>query len=315
MRPTKSRRTKRVEEGVTLAPSLTVCAEVGCERPCWTTKRRGQNITVSDFCFEHSNVSMFDVPGEPPKPKPKRGPFQGGLGPFHGEVRRQRLAREEQPAAVEHPARFSTELLPVLGNVLAAWFLPVFDCYAGTGERLGQLCDEIGLPYSGTEIEPEFIVDRRVRQGNATDASTYPTGPYVVCTSPTYPNGMSDHFQARDDSKRHTYRQALATTIGHDRPLDRNNTGRYGVRNAGIGRYWQLVNDAVGHWPNRAVVNVKDFIVAGQVYPLDEKWQQLLVRHGYDIVERVEVACPGQRFGANRERVDHEVVLVAERAS
>ena len=61
-------------------------------------------------------------------------------------------------------------------------------------------------------------------------------------------------------------------------------------------------------------VNVKDFIHSVDVVePVVEPWAELLERHGYRIVERVEVGTTGNRFGANRERVDHEVVLVATR--
>jgi hypothetical protein len=235
-----------------------------------------------------------------------------------------RLAADEQltidgsapRAAPKHPARFSEQLLPVLAGPLAAWGLPVHDPFAGTGERLGGLCDQLGLTFTGAEIEPEWIVDERVARGDSTEASTYPTGEYVIATSPSYPNGMSDHFKASDSSKRNTYRQALAETIGHDRPLHENNSGRYGVRyGAGAeARYWRIVRRAVGHWPALVAVNVKDFYTAGELYPLVGKWIALLEQAGYAITDRTDVPCPGQRFGANRDRAETEAVLVAEKA-
>src|SRR5690606_14377285 len=96
--------------------------------------------------------------------------------------------------------------------------------------RLGELCDRLGLVFTGTELEPEFIADPRVRPGDSTMAQTYPAHEHAVVTSPAYPNGMTDHFRARDASRRHTYRQALATVLGHDRPLHPNNMGRWGNR-------------------------------------------------------------------------------------
>jgi hypothetical protein len=78
------------------------CAEPDCDRPRWTTKRRAASTVVSDFCFEHRHVAMFDVPAKPEsklKPKPPkrlRSDDKGKplLSHFHSEVRRQRLERE-----------------------------------------------------------------------------------------------------------------------------------------------------------------------------------------------------------------------------
>ena len=150
-------------------------------------------------------------------------------------------------------------------------------------------------------------MDARVAQGDSTEAATYPTGEYVIATSPTYPNGMSDHFKAGDNSKRHTYRQALAETIGHDRPLHENNSGRYGVQYgpSAEARYWKLMRQAVAHWPARVVVNVKDFYTAGERYRLVDKWVALLEQAGYTVADPTDVPCPGQRFGASRQRVQH----------
>jgi hypothetical protein len=191
----------------------------------------------------------------------------------------------------------------------------VHDPFAGTGERLGRLCDELGFEFTGTEIEPEWIVDARVHRGDSTDADAYPTGEYVIATSPSYPNGMADHFKASKIEGRNTYRQALARTRGGaDRPLHVNNTGRYNIRRGQHieAQYWTLVRAAVAHWPDRAVVNVKDFYYENtKIYPLVDKWTELLGDYGYEIVDRTDVETPGQRYGANPERVEAEAVLVA----
>lgn len=217
---------------------------------------------------------------------------------------------------MSHPARFSPQLLPTLANALSVVGLPVHDPYAGTGERLGALCDSLGLTFTGTEIEGPFIIDPRVRQGDSTLRETYPPTRHVVCTSPSYPNGMSDHFRARDASKRNTYRQGLAAITGEDRPLNMNNTARYGRRGGkkAEARYWELQTRVVDHWPPIVIVNVKDFFYDhDHLYPLVLKWTQLLTAWDYDVKERFDIPCPGQRHGANRKRVDTEAVLIAER--
>lgn len=218
---------------------------------------------------------------------------------------------------VEHPARYSPQILDVVAPILIEFGLPVHDPFAGTGERLGRLCDVHNLTFTGTEIEPEFIVDKRVRHGDSTDAASYPSGGFVVFTSPVYPNGMADHFAAKDGSRRHTYRQALAANLGHDRPLHDNNMGRYGNRfrrsAACEQKHFDLARRCVRHWPDRAVVNVKDVVAASYRVPVGDLWRSLLERFGYR-VEVSEVATPGQRHGANGGlRAAGELVLVCER--
>lgn len=221
-------------------------------------------------------------------------------------------AETEDTPTREHPARYTPAIIDALGLIIEEHGLPVFDPFAGTGERLGELCDALGVAYSGTDLEEWPGRDPRVAQGDATDEASYPVGPHLVATSPTYGNGLADHFEARDGSRRYTYRAALG------RPLHENNTGRYG-RRAGLrswSTYWSLNTEAVRLWAALgwpAAVNVKDFIHAGERVPLVDLWALLLENRGYRITRRLEVPCPGIRHGANSAaRVDHEVILCAE---
>lgn len=215
---------------------------------------------------------------------------------------------------VEHEAQWTPAILDAIVPLIprGAW---VHDCFAGTGHRLGQRADLHGWIFTGTEIVPEYIVDTRVRPGDATDPTTYPTSVHTLLTSPTYPNGMADHFKASDPTDRHTYRQALHRILGYDRPLHPNNMGRYNFRRGSkiAAEYWRLADAAVSCWTAPTVfVNIKDVVVDGQVVAVVEPWARLLERHGYDIVKEILIPCPGQRHGANgAARVDHEVVLVA----
>lgn len=81
-------------------------------------------------------------------------------------------------------------------------------------------------------------------------------------------------------------------------------------------RHFAIADRCVPHWPVHAAVNVSDFYVAGQRYPLVQRWRKLLARHGYVIVHEIFVATPRHRFGANGHlRVGHETVLIALRRS
>lgn len=72
------------------------------------------------------------------------------------------------------------------------------------------------------------------------------------------------------------------------------------------------------HWPEVAVVNVKDFIrtrkKVTEVYPLTERWVCLLSEAGYARIDIEAVSTPGHRNGANRDvRVDDESIILAWR--
>lgn len=147
-------------------------------------------------------------------------------------------------------------------------------------------------------------------------SDTYPTGPHVVVTSPAYPNGMSDHFHSTDGSRRHTYRQSLADTIGYDRPLRVTNMGRYSVRAGRLAEtlHYDIASCAVRRWPNWAIVNVSDFVAAGKIYPLADRWQTLLEHDQYRIDVVAHVVTPRLRHGANADlRTETEAVIVAHR--
>lgn len=212
----------------------------------------------------------------------------------------------------KHPAVFTDSIIEELAELIPKhvpddhW---IHDPFAGEGRRLGALCDRLGYMFTGTDLEEWADRDWRVFVGDSTDPKTYPIFPYAVCTSPTYGNGVNDHFDAKDGSKRLTYR----VRIGHE--LHSNNTGRWSGRSSkkGEAEYWRLTNECVKHWPDIALVNVKDSVRAGEIYRLSLLWSDLLGSYGYG-VEWVDVPCPGWRFGANSQaRVDSEVILVAIR--
>jgi hypothetical protein len=219
--------------------------------------------------------------------------------------------------SAKHPARFSREILDVLRIELssAPW---VHDPFAGTGERLGALCDELGVGFSGTELEAPFIVDRRVHQGDSRDRRTYGIEPgrFWIVTSPVYPNGMADHFKPRDASRRFTYRAAAIELSGDpDYALHEANMGRYSVRAGAKAErtYWELAAAVIDQWhqAERAIVNVKDFTTGERYVDVTGGWRLAMACKGWHLVRRHDVPCPGMRHGANGNvRVDTEAVLV-----
>jgi hypothetical protein len=223
-----------------------------------------------------------------------------------------------QPASNDsigkHPAPFTDSIIDTLRLLLRehdrrpAW-CAVHDPFAGEGRKLGALCDQLGVLFTGTDLETWRDRDSRVQAGDSTDPATYPRHLHVIVTSPTYNNGVNDHFQPKDSSRRLTYRVRLG------RPLQLSNTGRYSGRGSKRGEreYWRITREVVAIWPRRVFVNVKDSTRGDDVYPLVQMWTDLLVEFGYE-VERVDVECPGWRFGTNSQaRADTEAILIGVR--
>lgn len=214
----------------------------------------------------------------------------------------------------EHPAQWSPQILDAIRPVLQRFHLPVHDPFAGTGVRLGALCDDIGLTFTGTEMVGAFIADDRVKVGDSTDPKSYPAQPWVICTSPVYPNGCADHFKASEPEGRHTYRQALHRLVGHDVPLAETNMGRYSVRRGTTSfEHYAVLAHSIACWwfPMPIIVNVSDFYVGDVLFPLVQYWRGMLQSYGWRFAADIEVATPRQRRGANGEkRHTHETVLV-----
>lgn len=212
-----------------------------------------------------------------------------------------------------HPAVFSDPIILALADLIpkhAPDAAIIHDPFAGEGVKLAALCERLGYFFTGTDLEPWPNRDRRVKVGDSTDPSTYPLGDvHAIVTSPTYNNGVNDHFNPRDVSKRLTYR----VRAGH--ALHPNNTGRWSGRASkkGEAEYWRITRECVKHWPEVVFVNVKDSIRAGAIYPLVALWSDLLREHKY-MVFADTVICPGFRYGANGgARLDNESILIGVR--
>jgi hypothetical protein len=235
---------------------------------------------------------------------------------------------------VSHPARYSAAILDVLRKELAD--APhVHDPFAGTGERLGALCDELGVTFSGCELEAPFIVDPRVCLGDSRAPDTYPDGwcgedahycagclarrPYWIATSPVYANGMADNFKPKDASKRYTYRAGLIALTGNpNAKLAEGNMGRSSYRGGRKARerYWTIAREVIAQWchAERVIVNVSDFPMAGKMVEHVAEWCDALAAAGWQVARYIEVPTPRMRNGANGKlRAEHEVVLVCER--
>jgi len=160
------------------------------------------------------------------------------------------------------------------------------------------------------EIEPEWAaLNPRTTLGNAL-ALPWPDDYFdSVCTSPTYSNRMADHHEAKDSSRRNTYRHALG------RPLHPDNSGamqwgpQYREFHAKAWTEARRVLQLGGVF----VLNIKDHVRKGQRQHVTQWHIEALMDLGFAIVEHVAVDCPGNRQGANGDaRIDYESVIKFE---
>src|SRR5690606_20149612 len=126
----------------------------------------------------------------------------------------------------KHPAKYTDSLLPVFARILREHAArSVLDPMAGVG-KIGLLRD---YGFAGrivaNEIEPEWAYQAppwvEVRISDAANMAWANDEEFdAIVTSPCYGNRMADHHDARDSSRRYTYRHMLG------RPLHPANTGK-----------------------------------------------------------------------------------------
>lgn len=193
----------------------------------------------------------------------------------------------------------------------------IHDPFAGEGVRLGALCDRLGYTFTGTDLIPWLARDIRISRADATLPTSYPATPFAVVTSPTFNNGCNDSFISKDGTRRNTYTWAAGNQL-----LDATNTGRWSGRNSkrAEAKYWRLHRLALPHWPDVAIIDLKDSYrtrrkgVEPEYYPLVDLWKVMLDELGYCIVGEQSVPTPGIGYGANRGvRVPNDNLLVARR--
>ena len=220
---------------------------------------------------------------------------------------------------VKHPAKYSDVLIPIL----AEWLRDaanVLDPMGGSGK----LAAIKAYGYRGrvicNDLEPEWAAAENVANGFAVDQWQHSDAAAMtwaedatfeaIATSPTYGNRMADHHNARDASRRMTYRHKLG------RALHAENTGAmqwgaaYRHKHTAIYRECLRVLKPGGLF----VLNVSDHIRGGRrVYV--SKWHLDTLREmGLTLRACRAVKTPRMRSGANaRARCPAEFVFLFEK--
>lgn len=227
----------------------------------------------------------------------------------------------------EHPAKFGPEILNKVAELIQRELrscknkpLTILDPFAGTG-RIHEMMDRIeGIETVGVEIEPEWAeYHPRTRVGNALELPDIWTGFFdMVITSPTYGNRMADSHNAKDKSKRITYKHKL----GRDPNPDSSGTLHFGLKYQQFHQFaWAEVARVIKRPSSFQrgglfLCNVSDFIRNGERVDVTNWHIQAICAAGFDYQAEHRIETKRMGFGSNsKARVAYEVILEFRRKS
>ena len=223
---------------------------------------------------------------------------------------------------IKHPAKYTDSFIPIFAAYLnernendELKYSRVLDPFGGTG-KIGEIAD---YGYQGliccSEIEREWAeisaANPKVHFTSCGDSSDMEWAEdnvfSAICTSPVYGNRISDHFRAKDNSQRITYRSYL----GHD--LHQRNAGRMNWGH----KYRQIHRDVYNECvrvlrpDGRFILNISDHVRKGKIVPVSMWHRAMLETFGFVLKNKIMIETPRHRFGSNASvRVDYENIMI-----
>jgi DNA modification methylase len=213
---------------------------------------------------------------------------------------------------IKHPATYTNSFIPKFAELLIGCE-NVLDIFGGVGKLA--LIKEHG--FTGkvvcNELEQEWVESstHNVDEwhiGDAANMAWAESNSFVaICTSPTYGNRMADHHNAKDGSKRVTYKHFLG------RNLNEANTGKMQWGENYRQKHIEIYKECGRVLKNGGlmILNVSDHIRKGQVVNVVEWHKEALSNFGMKLLNEIKIETPRMGFGQNgKSRVQHECILV-----
>ncbi len=213
---------------------------------------------------------------------------------------------------IKHPATYTNSFIPKFAELLIGCE-NVLDIFGGVGKLAlikehgftGKvICNELEREWAETsthKVDEWHIGDAANMawaESNSFDA---------ICTSPTYGNRMADHHNAKDGSKRVTYKHFLG------RDLNEANTGKMQWGENYRQKHLEIYKECGRVLKNGGlmIVNVSDHIRKGQVVNVVEWHKDALTNFGMKLLNEIKIETPRMGLGQNaKSRVQHECILV-----
>jgi tRNA G10 N-methylase Trm11 len=179
----------------------------------------------------------------------------------------------------------------------------ILDPFAGTGK-----VHALPYPTVGVELEPEWAtMHPDTIMASALDMPFSNNHFDAVVTSPCYGNRMADHHEAKDTSRRNTYRHALGRALHEDNAGQLQWGDKYRQFHK---RAWAEVN-RVTRLGGLLILNISDHIRKGALVPVTAWHFDHLIHNGWAYREREQIATPRLRQGANHAlRCDVESIML-----
>ena len=206
-----------------------------------------------------------------------------------------------------HPAKYTDALLVTMAHMLKGC-RRILDPFGGTGKvfLLNQWLPDADI--DAVEIEARVAaINPRTTHGNA-KYLPWPDNTFdAICTSPTYANRMADHHNAKDGSKRRTYRHMFGEELHPDNSGAMQWGDDYRALHVAAWTEARRVLQPRG----RFVLNIKDHIRGGKTIPVTQWHIDTLTALGFTMQRHERINTPSMRYGKNSElRVEYESVIL-----
>lgn len=215
---------------------------------------------------------------------------------------------------IKHPAKYSDIFIPIFAKLLTNC-KNVLDPFAGTGKLA--LIKEHGFEGEVIcyEIEKEWVEESiyNVDKWYIGDSSNMVFENEffdAICTSPTYGNRMADHHDAKDESKRITYKHYLG------RNLNENNTGQMQWGEKYREKHIEVYSECFRVLKNSGImiVNISNHIRKGKIVDVVNWHKETLINIGLKLVDNITIETPRMKFGDNSiNRVKYENILIFQK--